>query len=402
MLVATGVATDTRVLREATTLAGAGHDVHIIGRSVPPGWTPPQVGNGAGVAGSLSVSSVGTSSVFRAEGGASLSGRPLPPYLRFARWLLLPRHRNSAFGRWCAGAVADGRTRAYDVVHVHDCNALPAGAELARLGGGGAGVPLVYDSHEFWPGRPREYRPTPLLDRRERALERRLGGQAAAVITVGDGVAQALRSAYGWQHVTVVRNTFPYVDPPHPPVRPTGLVYAGRLAAYRELEVIAAASHALDRELDLPVTLIGPSDETWLARFDPGRARVRPPCPPDEVDALLSQAGLVLVTHSDRWENHRLALPNKLFHAVRAGVPVVATDVGELAKVVRTHGLGTLYRPGDADGLVDAVRRALADYPALCRAVRAAAPELSWDSDAARLLALYDGRFDAWRPEQPA
>lgn len=391
MLVATGVATDTRVLREATTLAGAGHHVHVIGRSVPAGWVPPQVDPALG--GSLSVSSFGTSSVFRAEGGASLSGRRLAPHVRFARWLLLPRHRNSAFGRWCAGAVADGRTRAYDVVHVHDFNALPAGAELAKL----AGVPLVYDSHEFWPGRPREYRPTPLLDRRERALERRLGGAADAVITVGDGVAEALRAAYGWQHVVVLRNTFPYVEPGPAPDRPAGLIYAGRLAAYRELEVIAAAS----RTLELPVTLIGPSDETWLSRFDPGRAQVRPPCSPDEVDALLIAAGLVLVTHSDKWENHRLALPNKLFHAVRAGVPVVATDVGELAKVVRAHGLGTLYAPGDVAGLVDAVRRAVADYPALCAAVRAAAPELSWETDAARLLALYDGLADARRPESP-
>lgn len=399
MLVATSVATDTRVLREATTLAAAGHDVHVIGRSVPPGWTPRPVrpAGSDGPAGTVSVSSVGTSSVFRAEGAPSLSGRTLPPHLRFARWLLLPRHRNSAFGRWCAGAVADGRTRGYDVVHAHDFNALPAGAELARLGG----VPLVYDTHEFWPGRPREYRPTPLLDRRERALERRLGGQAAAVITVGEGVARALRSAYGWEHVMVLRNTFPYVAPPPAPQRPAGLIYAGRLAAYRELEVISAASGRLEEELGLGVTLIGPSDETWLGRFEPGRARMLPPCPPEEVDALLSAAGLVLVTHSDRWENHRLALPNKLFHAVRAGVPVVATDVGELAKVVRAHGLGTLYPPGDVDGLVDAVARAVAGYPALCRAVRAAAPELSWETDAGRLLGLYRRLAGAEPVERP-
>ncbi|MBK7721419.1 MAG: glycosyltransferase family 4 protein [Austwickia sp.] len=387
MLVATSVATDTRVLREATTLASAGHAVHIIGRSVPADWTPPVV-----TAGALTVSTVGTSSVFRAEGAPSLSGRRLPPHLRLARWALLPRHRASAFGRWCVGAVADGRTRAYDVVHCHDFNALPAGVELARAGSAGP-VPLVYDSHEFWSGRPREYRPTPLADRRERALEARLGAGARAVITVGDGVAAALRAAYGWDHITVVRNTFPYVEPARlgaDAERPAGLVYAGRLAAYRELEVIAAASHRLEAELGLPVTLMGPGDDTWLARFDPGRARIAPPAPADDVDAVLRSAGLVLVTHSDRWENHRLALPNKLFHAVRAGVPVVATDVGELAKMVRAHGIGTLYPPGDAAGLVDAVTRAVADYPALCQAVRAAAPDLSWEADAARLLQVYD------------
>ena len=41
MLVATSLATDTRVLREATTLVAAGHQVHIIGKQVPTDWTPP-------------------------------------------------------------------------------------------------------------------------------------------------------------------------------------------------------------------------------------------------------------------------------------------------------------------------------------------------------------------------
>ncbi|MDO5710693.1 MAG: glycosyltransferase [Micrococcales bacterium] len=379
MLVATSVATDARVLREASTLADAGHGVHVIGKSVPTGWEPP-----AG----LTVSSVGTSSVFRAEGGASLAGRRLSPHLRFARWVLLPQHRASAFGRWAAGALADGRHREFDVVHAHDFTALAAGAELARL----RGVPLVYDTHEFWQGRPREHRPTPLADLRERRLEDRLAREATAVITVGDGIADALRRRYGWGHVHVVRNTFParragsaMAEALPALSAPVGLVYAGRLSAYRELETIAAAS----RLVDLPITVMGPADETWLGTYDPGRVRVEGPLPAEQVDRRLAEAGLALVTHSDAWENHRLALPNKLFHAVRAGVPCVATDVGELARTVRAHGIGTLYRPGDAADMGRAIEQAVADYPALREAVARAADELAWEKDAAVLLSLY-------------
>lgn len=379
MLVATNVATDTRVLREAETLVAAGHTVHIVGRSVPAEFTPPR---------GMSVSSIGTSSVFRAEGSSSLSGRRLPPHLRFARWALLPQHRQSAFSRWAAGAVADAADRAFDVVHAHDYTALQAGAALADV----RGVPLIYDTHELWSGRPREYRPTPLLDARERRIEARLGARAAAVITVGEGVAAALAARYGWAHIVVVRNTFPPAAPHAPRAgdAPRGLIYAGRLAAYRELETIAAASGPIVEHLGLPLTLLGPADPTWLAAFDPGRAVVAPPVAPADVDARLAAAGLVLVTHSDRWENHRLALPNKLFHAVRVGAPVVATDVGELAATVRRHGLGTLYPPGDPAGLVRAVRAAVADYPAFRSAIEQAAPELSWDHDGSALLATYE------------
>ncbi len=373
MLVATSLASDTRVLREATTLAAAGHAVHVIGKQVPSGWEPP-----AGV----TVSSAGASSVFRADGAPSLSRRRLPPHVRAARWLLLPTHRNQSFGRWAAAAALDGAALEYDVVHAHDFTALELGDRLARR----AGVPLIYDSHELWAGRPRIGRPTPWQARRERVVEAELGSRAAAVITVGDGVARALREAYGWSHVHVVRNTFPDDGPPHPlPASPTEAVYAGRLAPYRELEVIAEAS----RVAELPITLVGPADETWLAAFDPGRARLEPARSVAAVDELLARAGLALVTHSDRWANHRLAMPNKLFHAVHVGVPVVATDVGELAALVRAHGVGELYRPGDAASLVAALERASARYGQLREAVQRARPALSWDADAAELCSLY-------------
>lgn len=373
MLVATSVATDSRVLREARTLTGAGHDVHIIGKSVPEGFEPDS---------GITVSSVGTSSVFRAEGGQSLAGRTLSPPMKLARWALLPQHRRSAFGRWADGAVEDARSREFDVVHAHDYTALEAAATLAAE----RGVPYVYDSHELWTGLPREYRPTPLQDRHERRTEGRLGGEAAAVITVGDGVAAALKEQYGWGHITVVRNTFPFnPERPDVPAEPEGFVYAGRVAAFRELEPIAKASHLID----LPITIVGPADETWLATFDPGRADVRPALPLDEASALMQANGISLVTHSDRWVNHRLAQPNKLFHAVGLGLPVVATDTGELAKVVRAHDLGALYSPGDAISLAGAMRSVVHDFERYACNVEAAREALSWNADAARLLAVY-------------
>lgn len=383
MLVATSVATDARVLKEARTLVGAGHRVHIIGKSVPTDYEPPP---------GIAVSSVGASSVLRREGAASLSRQQLPPHVRFARWTMLPTHRNSTFTRWARGAVQQAAGIDADVVHAHDFTALAAGHEIAQA----KGVPLVYDTHELWSGRAREYRPTPLQDRRELAVEKRLGDRAAAVITVGEGIADTLRRRNGWSHVRVVRNTFerpaghPGSEQEAPlPTRPTGLIYAGRLGAHRELETVAAASAAIRADLGLTTRLMGPADGTWLAGFDPGACEVLPPCPPDEVDAHLREAGLVLVALAPGFENHRLALPNKLFHAAAAGVPVVATDLGELAAVVREHGIGTTYRSGDARDLQRAVGAAVADYPALCAAVAAAADALSWSTDAAELLDLY-------------
>ena len=372
MLAQSPVAGDTRVLREAATLAEAGYEVRVIGRDVPAGFVPP-----AGV----TVESVAKARGLRS--GDRPDRDPLP--IRAARWLLLPEHRARVEAAWndTARRLADANPVA-DVVHAHDFNTLELGAELADRWG----ARLVYDSHELWAGRPRVGRPTPVLTRRTRRREGALASGAAAVLTVGDGLAEILLGWYGLSNVRVVRNTFPRLEEPATALEsPAGLIYAGRLAPDRELEVIAAAS----RRLALPVTLIGPADEGWLGEFDPGHAKVLPPAPIEEIDQLLAGAGLALVTHSDRWLNHRLALPNKLYHAVRVGIPVVATDVGELAREVRAYGLGTLYRPGDATALADAVDEAIRSYPRLCGAVAAAAGKLSWDRDAAILLEVYAG-----------
>ena len=369
MLVWTGVSTDTRVLREARTLVEAGWSVHIIGRAVPSDFVAPQ---------GISVSSCG------APPAAEGRSRELNGMERAGRWLMLPEHIGRRLAAWQRAALAEARKHQADVVHAHDFTALAVGATLAQEWG----VPLVYDSHELWSGRPRVGRPTPWRARRQARLESTLGARAALVITVGEGVAAELRARYGWRDVRVVRNTFPRTELPEKRSGgPTGAVYAGRIAPYRELEVIARAS----RSTNLPITLIGPADAQFLARFDAGRARIESSLPADEVDAVLAGAGLALVTHSDKWLNHRLALPNKLFHAVRAGVPVVATDVGELARTVREHDLGELYRPGDSDDLVRAIERAVGRYDELQTRVRDAAGALSWDADSAVLRTSYDG-----------
>ena len=389
MLVATPVSCDTRVLREATTLVRAGHDVHVVGLGVPAGWVPP-----AGV----TVSSAGRPARTAARpvprpDGAPTGRRARPRWWRAARWLLLPEHRERVLARWERHAAADASGRRFDVVHAHDFDVLPLADRLTRE----RGVPLVYDSHDLWFGRPVVGRPTPLRDARGRRREARLGAGAAAVVTVGDGVAEALEERYGWQDVRVVRNAFDPLPASQVPHEARGLLYAGRLAAHRELEVVAAASATLA----VPVDLVGPADETWLRGFDPGAARVHEPVPAGEVPWLMRGAGLALVTLSDRWQDHRLALPDTLFQAVAAGVPVVATDVGELATVVRGYRLGTLYRPGDPASLAAAVAAALGRYDEHVAAVRTARPSLSWSADERVLLDVYAGLAPAGPARTP-
>jgi glycogen(starch) synthase len=386
MLVQSAVAGDSRVLREAEALAAAGYAVHVVGRGVPAGFEGP---DGVGV------DSVGRGGGLR-PGGAPGS-RPGPAALRpvvdAARWLLLPEHRARVERAWRAGAAE--RARAYvadagvpDVIHAHDFNTLALAAQVADR----TGAALVYDAHEYWRGRAVHGRPEPLRRRREAAAENALLARADLVLTVSDGIAERLRS-YGARRVVVVRNSFPARTATGPlPRRPTGLVYAGRIGPGRDLETLAAAAPALAAEGVRPV-VVGPADPDYLRRL----AAVAPPpvdlrpetLPLDGVDELYRREGLAVVALDGSCENHRLALPNKLFHAVRAGIPVVAADLPELGRVVREHGLGSTYRAGDAASLAAAVAEVAARYPAVLDAVAAAGPRLGWEHDATELVAAY-------------
>ena len=368
MLVWTDVSTDARVQREATALAGAGHRVHVIGRAVAPDYQPPP---------GVTVESAGV-----APTGVGRRRR-LPAPLRLARWVLLPQHVNRALRRWVGQAEPKARARSFDIVHAHDFTALPLGARLAR----DRNVPLVYDAHEFWPGRDRHGRPTPYQQWREKQTERRLGGTAAEVITVGPELAQLLEKHYGWTNVTVVRNTFPMpADEPEPPTTPTAAVYAGRIGPGRDLETVVAAAGDIK---PLKTVLVGPADGGYLAALPTGSVDVLDALPLDDAVTLLRDAGIALVTLSDKWLNNRIGMPNKLFMAVRAGVPVVAADLPALRRLVTEHGIGRLYRPGDAGSLVDAVKQVQASYGELTAAVVRARAELSWERDERVLRDIY-------------
>jgi glycosyltransferase involved in cell wall biosynthesis len=105
------------------------------------------------------------------------------------------------------------------------------------------------------------------------------------------------------------------------------------------------------------------------------------------VGRLLMEAQIyVLSTHFE-------ALPISILEAMRAGLPVVATDVGGISESVREGETGLLTRNGDVDGLRDALARLIAD-PALRLALGSAGRRL-WKAHftastmAARTIEVY-------------
>jgi glycosyltransferase involved in cell wall biosynthesis len=378
MLLHKSVEFDSRVRREASALAAAGHDVCVVelapvpaGRSVLDGFRR------------------------RSCLPAGWVRRRLPTALYRLVFL-------SAFVR----AV---RATAPDVVHAHDAAMLAPGLIGARL----SGAALVYDSHELATGVG--YR-SPWWARLVAGLERFVVPRCDAVITVSDGIAEVLERRHRLtRRPAVVRNLSALSV-----AGPGGL--RGRMGIDATVPlVLHQGAPAPDRGCELLVAAVAALPGVHLAFLgdpEPGYGErlareVAHRGVSDRVVALASVPLGGLLAHTaeadvgvtllqDTCENHRLALPNKLFEYVAAGVPVVASDLPEIARLVADYGIGWCAAPGDEAALADALATALSARgdPELARRLQDASAELTWTREQARLLAVYDELGGPGRPRR--
>ena len=113
--------------------------------------------------------------------------------------------------------------------------------------------------------------------------------------------------------------------------------------------------------------------------------------PHEQVGALVRQFDVALAPYPAHGHIFYFS-PLKIFEYMASGVAVVASDLGQIAEVVRHGETGLLYRAGDLDALTAACERLIGDARLRRRLGRAAAEEVrarfTWDRNAARVTAL--------------
>jgi len=368
MLLHKSVEFDSRVRREAAALARAGHRVTVLELAAVP------------------------------AGAATMDGFERRSVLP-AAWLRrrLPFNLYRAAFLW--SFVAELRRGAPDVVHAHDAAMLLPGIIGARL----TGARLVYDSHELATSVPYRERLWAMF---VAGIERLVLPRCAAVITVSDGIAQRLRERYRLPRAPcVVRNVSALAADGHAGLRASlGIdgeqplvLHQGAPAPARGCEVL------LEAMADLPgaqLAFLGDPEPGYGERLraliaERGlqeRVRLLPSVALADLLAHTAEANVGVTLLQDTCLNHRLALPNKLFEYIAAGVPVVAAALPETQRLVESYGVGWCAPPDDPAAVADALRIALygpADH-ALRERIRQAAEELSWEREQLRLLGLYE------------
>lgn len=454
MLVINPMTRDTRVEKEAATLAAAGHDVTVVATH-DDGLPHDEQRDGYRIL-RLPYRRVVKQRVLapavrlraaraaRARAAAGLEQAGLAGsgwFLDVLWWLrrVLVRGRVLAGGAllklirtrilvpeyW--GGIASrlpGLLDPPDVIHAHDLGPLAAAVRLSRqwdhgggtrprvggetrprVGGGtrprvggGTRPRVVYDSHELYVEQQTTW------TRREKLAwklhERRWIRHAHGVITVSPGIARELEQRYRLPRTpTVVLNSPPEeLAPAASDVRTqAGLGSEDRLAVYvgtvkpgRGVDRVVAAMPHADWHLAVVGGGTGPHVADLQAQAQrlgvESRLHVLSGVPAATLWDHLATADVGVHAMEPTCRNHELALPNKLFDYLFAGLPVAVSDLQQMRELVQQHQLGTVFDPGDPVATARAVTTAAEhDHTASDDLL----VELSWQRQAARLLELY-------------
>lgn len=395
------VESDSRTLKQASSMTRLGHLSVVVegatSRSIdrdellfelrsagPP--TPP--------------GAAATAAMPSARGTRRPRGRLSTPVVRAAREVILVRdalrtQTNTFIRRTLAAAP-----RA-DVYYVHSYLQFPAAAMLARR----HGARIVYDAHDFYPDAAHDGLTASerTVLRVHRLVERACVRRADAIVTVSPGVAELMQRRWGRTPTVVLNAHDRRLDRP----AARTLREAVGLAADTTLIVMVGnakredafenALRALDLMPAVHLALVGGGyDETHreLARgFGvQGRVHFLPAVRATELSAFIADADAAVILYRPMSSNFRNALPNRFFHAVAAGMPVLyPDDLPNLRALAERYDVGLPIRTGDPASIAAAVAR-LRDEPGLTRRLRdnalAAQGALSWERSEEILDAL--------------
>lgn len=139
----------------------------------------------------------------------------------------------------------------------------------------------------------------------------------------------------------------------------------------------------------------GMSEDVKRAAATSEHVSYQPAVPPDQILSYTASADVGLCVFEAVCQSYALAMPNKLFEYLQAGLPVVVGNPLEaMSGLVRERGLG-LTTDLNADALAAAlVKMCRSDRTAMITAVEDAAATYTWENEEPRLMRIYD-RLDA-------
>jgi glycosyltransferase involved in cell wall biosynthesis len=291
--------------------------------------------------------------------------------------------------------------RKFDLLVANDLDTLLANFLAAKL----KRKPILYDSHEFFTGVP-ELENNSFARKVWLTIERLIFPRLKYIVTVNDSIAALYSELYG-KKVRVIRNI------PEMPlltgrfqkevIRESISVENGK-----KLLIMQGAGINVDRGAEEAVLAMQYIDFAMLLIIGSGdvidklkqmvkennlssKVMFFNKMPFDQLMNYTRAADAGLTLDKDTNLNYRLSLPNKLFDYIHAGIPVLASYVPEVKKIVEQYNIGVVIENHEPRHIADKITYMFADpnrYNGWKANVAAAARQFSWSVEEKKLLDL--------------
>ena len=286
-------------------------------------------------------------------------------------------------------------------LHANDLDTLLPNFLVAKI----KGLPLVFDAHEYFTEVP-ELQNRPLVKSIWKGIERWIFPKLNKVFTVNDSIALLFEKYYGKKPL-VIRNI-----PNKQLLLPKMERQAVGISEDIKLLVLQGAGLNVDRGTEEAVIAISMLENVGLMIIGSGdalpfvlklvkerklenRVFFFPKMEYTQMLQYTQMADIGLSLDKNSNINYRYSLPNKLFDYIHAGIPVLASDLVEVKKVVETWKVGEILPELVPEKLAERIKLMLADEDKLAQYkanTNKAEKELSWEKESKQVLAtLYQG-----------
>jgi glycosyltransferase involved in cell wall biosynthesis len=285
-----------------------------------------------------------------------------------------------------------------DVFHANDLDTLLANRWASKL----RRKSLVYDSHEYFTGVP-EIQNRPKIKMIWEKIERAIFPKLKHIFTVNQSIADLYSSQYN-KDVQVLRNV-----PRNDDLKKTKSRTDLGIPLDKKIVLVQGTGINIDRGIEELLDAISIMEDTVLYIVGSGdvlehlRARSQDAdligkvvfigkLPYHEMMQYTYNADVGVTLDKDTNINYRFSLPNKIFDYIKAGLPVLSSDLVELKKIINQYEIGVIT-PDHSPEEIKKSLLALWDNDSRFSQYKEntikAAAELTWEKEVEILIDVY-------------
>jgi glycosyltransferase involved in cell wall biosynthesis len=263
-------------------------------------------------------------------------------------------------------------------------------------------IPIVYDSHEYYTETP-ELVNRPFVQGIWERIERFIFPKLTDIITVNQSIADLYEKKYG-KKLKVVRNIPRLQAEPKvlsreecglPADKHIILMQGAGINIQRGAEEAVEAMKYVDNAILLIVgggDVIGKLKEMTKQLKLENKVIFKDRLPYSELIRHTRLADIGLTLDKNTNINYRFSLPNKLFDYIHAGIPVLASRLPEIARIVEGYNIGLIAESHDPEYIGNLFTNMLSDDESRRiwkKNLLHASSELTWEKEAETLIELY-------------